>query len=137
VGVTEGGEVAGEAFAFGLEGVVLRLEAIELHVFGEGDADLARNAAEAEEAGVAAGGVCATGGGEVDEDLGAPAEDRRPELEEDEWVAGFGGIAEVAVDEAAGADDLGGGGGFGVDGEVGEDTALGGGEGAFDEMEGG
>ncbi len=90
-----------------------------------------------EEEGVAAGGGEATGGGEVDQHLGAPLADRDGEGEEIAGAAGADGIAEIAVDEVGVAEDGLGGGGLGVDREVGEEAALGGGEGAGDEVKGG
>ncbi len=102
---------------------------------GEGDADLAGDAGEAEEFGVAAGGVEAAGAGEVDEDVGPEAADLEGEAKELADGARAGGIAHVAVDEAGVLEHGGGGRGLGGDGEVGEEAALGGGEGAGDEVE--
>ena len=113
------------------------LPAVVLHVFGEGYADEPRDATEAEEGGVAACGWDAAGSTKIDEGLRTPTGDLPPEGEEFGWTAGAYGVGDVLVDEAGVLEDGGGGGGFDVDWEVGEQTALGVGESACDEMEGG
>jgi hypothetical protein len=112
------------------------LPAAFLHVLGERDADEATDSAETEEAGVAACGFDSASRAEVDEDIRAPAKELPPEGEEFAWAAGSGGVAEVAVDERGVFEDGRGGWGFGVDGKVGEETSLGVGKGAGDEMKG-
>ncbi len=79
----------------------------------------------------------AAGAGEVDEDVGVPAADLEGEAEEFADGARAGGVAHVAVDEARVLEHGGGGRGLGGDREVGEEAALGGREGAGDEVEGG
>ena len=139
-GVAEFANVAGEAGGFGLEvgvggGGGFAAEEIELSGGGEGDSDKAGDAGEAEEFCVAASGVEAAGAGEVDEDIRLEAADLEGEAEELADGAGAGGVAHVAVDEAGVFEHGGGGRSFGGDGEVGEEAALGGREGARDEVE--
>lgn len=144
-GVVEAGvaqlvQVAGKAGGFGFEegfAVDVRLAAWVLHVFGDGDADLTEDAAEAEEGGVAFGGGDSAGGADVDEGLGPKADDLPPEAEELARAAGADGVTHVGVDEAGVFEDGGGGWGFGGHGEVGEHAALCVGEGAGDEVQGG
>lgn len=83
-----------------------------LHVFGDGDADLAQDAAEAEEGGVAFGGRHPASRPDVDEGLGAEADNLTPEAEELAGAAGAHGIAHVGVDEVGVLEDGGGGWGF-------------------------
>ena len=136
MGVAELGEIAGETGGFGFEGLVGLLPAVLLHVFGDGNADEARDSAETEEVCVAAGGFDSASRPHVDEDLGTPAEELPPEGEELARAAGAGRVAEVAVDEIGVFEDGGGWRGFGVDGKVGQQAALGVGKGAGDEVEG-
>jgi hypothetical protein len=136
-GVAERGEGASEAGGLGLELLGGGFEAVLLEVVGEGDAKVAGDAAEAEEEGVAAGDLEAAGGGKVDEDIGTPAADLKGEGEEGAGAAGADRVAQVAVDEVGVAEDGFGGRSLGVDGEVVEEAALGGGKGAGDEVEGG
>ena len=135
------GEVADEACGFGLEegfaGSGIGLLPGELGVFGVGNADEARDAAEAKEERVAFGGGDAPASTDVDEDVRAPAGELPPEAEELARAAGAVVVADVAVDEAGALEHGGGGGGFGVGGEAGEKASLGVGKGAGDEMEGG
>jgi len=135
-GIAEGGEGAGEAGGLGLELLAGGFAAVLLEVVGERDADLAGNAAEMEEEGVAAGGARAAGGGEVNEDVGTPAANLEGENKERAGVAGADGVAEVVVDKIGVAEDGFGGRSLGVDGEVGEEAAFGGWELAGDEVEG-
>lgn len=140
--VAEFAKVAGEARGFGLEVAVggcrgFVTEVVELGGGGERDADLAGDADEAEELRVATGGVEAAGTGEVDDDVGAEAADGDGEAEELADGACASGVAHVAVDKACVLEHGGGGWGLGGDGEVGEEEALGGGEGTRDEVEGG
>ena len=102
---------------------------------GEGNADLVSGSGEAEELGVAASGVEATGAGEVDEDVGTEAADLEGEAEELANGARARGVAHVAVDEAGVLEHGGGGWGLGGDGKVGEEAALGVWKGARNEVE--
>src|SRR5581483_9440193 len=141
VSVAKLAKVAGEAGGFGFEvgvGSGERFATVEVELRGgsERDADLAGDAAEAEEFGVAAGRLEAAGAGEIDEDVRAEAADGHGEAEELANGARAGGVTHVAVDEAGVLEHGGGRRGLGGDGEVGEETALGRGEGAGDEVEG-
>ena len=137
VGLTEFSDVAGESLGFGFQGLLVLLPAVVLHVFCEWNADEPGDATEAEEGGISARRLNAAGCAEIDEDLGPPACDLPPEGEEFGWAAGTYGVGDVLMDEAGVLQDGSGGWGFDIDGEVGEQTALGVREGAGDEMEGG
>ena len=136
VGVSEFGDIAGETRSFGFEGLFGLVPAAFLHVFGDGDADESRDPAETEESLVAASGLDATSRTEVDKYLGSPADELPPESEELSRAAGSDRITEIALDEICVFEDGGGGRGFGVDGKVGEEAALGVGKGLGDEVEG-
>jgi len=140
-GLIQRADVADEAGGFGLEicvgGWGLFTEEVDLGGGVDGDADLAADAAEAEEFGVSLGGADAAGTGEIDEHVGVEPADGDGEAEELWEIARAGGVADVAVDEAGVLEDGGGGRGLGGDGKVGEEVALGVGEGAGDEVQGG
>lgn len=137
VGRTEFGDVAGESLGFGFQGLMVLLPAVVLHVFGERDTDEPGDATEAEESGITASRRDTAGCTEIDENLGPPSGDLPPEGEEFDWTAGADGVRDVVVNEAGVLQDGRGRRGFDVDGEVGEQSTLGVGEGAGDEMKGG
>src|SRR5579875_2418266 len=129
-GVSELADVAREAGGFGLEVGVgacwhFAAEEVELGGGGERHADLAADSAEPEELLIASGGAHAAGAGEVDEHVRFEAANLDGKLKELPYVARAGGVAHVGVDEAGVVEHGGCGWGFGGDGEVGQEPALG------------
>ena len=117
-------QIAGYALSFGFKGLLGLLPTVVLHVVGYGNADEAGDSAEAKEFGVATGGLDSASRAHVDEDLGTPAEELPPEVEEFAWAPRPGGIAEVAVDEVGVFEDRSGRRGLDVNREVRQQAAL-------------
>ncbi len=123
--ISEFGQIAGQAGAFGFIGLLRLLPQVPLHVFVDGHSDKPSNAAEAEKARVSVCGFDASGSSQIDKDLRAPADELPPEREQFERVAGPYDVLEVAADETAASKDLGGSGSFDIHREVGQHAAFG------------
>ena len=127
-------QVAKETGAFGFIGLLRLLPQVPLHIFIDRHPDQAADTAETEKDRVAARGLKASGCSQIDEGLRTPADELPPEREQFERIASPDDVLEVAVDETAGSEDLGGGGSLDVDREVGQHAAFSPGKGTGDEV---